>query len=1080
MIKAAKEIGLDDGGSDMYKITIQASDCGIVPRKSFTQVMIKLRPSHLFPVIIVPKETTFVLSEKSPPGKVITKLKASSLKPGHAGVIKFSIAGGNLGDAFKVDTNTGEVVVSDGELDYELLTQYELWIEAQDSDEIPLRSVIQLLINVTDINDNAPNFENLTYNAAVLEEEEPPQVVIKVKATDRDSQLNGKINYKLKSDGNGTFTINRQTGEIFTNIKLDRERIDSYHLIVEAYDEGIPSLSNTALIYVTVLDKNDNPPKFTRLFSVNVTENAEPGSFVIQITSFDQDIGKNANATFSFAENPGNKFVINPLSGNVTVNGPLDREVEDEYLLKVVAVDGSWRAETPLTITVQDQNDNAPEFENSEYSFYFPETNQTSVFIGTIIAQDKDKQGPNSLITYSLTHPSDYFTIDPSSAEIYSKKRLRYKYSALDSSPENQYNFVVVATDNGKPPLSSACRITINVINSNNNAPQFEHKTYFSPVPKAAFVGQRIIQVRATDNFDSGINAEIEYTKIDGNDSNIFTVGKTDGWISLANSPHNVKYLTTYVLTIQTTDHGIPPKHDQTNVTLVMCEENNYTPNFSAISYQVIVPENEPVGSTIVTIVATDNDEGPNGLVRYSINKTDHIEDKFEINPVTGAIIILQPLDYDEINEYRLTILAKDLGFRSRTAVATLTVMLTDINDNPPIFNSSSFEVSISEKLPANSIVTHIIAFDKDSSKYAIIKYNIVRGSNSDLFRIDTNTGIIYSLVKFDFEEKSRYTLNIIATNPDSSMQGATTIIVNIKGENEYYPVFTQPVFHYDISESASIGSIVGMVHATDQDAGDDGIIYYIFIGSSNDKGFAINKLTGTISVSKHLDRETQNRVVLTVMAKNAGSIRGNDTDEAQVIISIQDGNDPPEFYKDVYEAEIFENVPIGTKVLNVKAFDKDIRQQHNQFSYSIINGNFDKAFKIESQTGEIETVSKLDRETIAFYNLIVAAIDTGSPPETGTTTVKITVIDVNDNGPVFDPTSLIGYVTENEPPNTVVMTLNAKDPDLPPNGAPFTYHKVGGIHQNLLLLDSQSGIITTSQLIDREQTPQIDLLVSF
>lgn len=104
---------------------------------------------------------------------------------------------------------------------------------------------------------------------------------------------------------------------------------------MEARDQGQVSLTGTATVLVTVLDKNDNPPQFTRLFSVNVTENAEIGTFVIKITSSDRDIGQNANVTYSFTDNPGRKFAIDPLSGNVTVDGHLDREEQDEYLLKV-------------------------------------------------------------------------------------------------------------------------------------------------------------------------------------------------------------------------------------------------------------------------------------------------------------------------------------------------------------------------------------------------------------------------------------------------------------------------------------------------------------------------------------------------------------------------------------------------------------------------------------------------------------------------------------------------------------------------------------------------------------------------
>jgi protocadherin Fat 4 len=104
---------------------------------------------------------------------------------------------------------------------------------------------------------------------------------------------------------------------------------------VEAADQGHPRLTGTATVLVTVSDKNDNPPHFTRLFSVNVTENADIGTFVIRITSSDLDIGQNANVSYSFTDNPGKKFSIDALSGNVTVAGHLDREEQDEYLLKV-------------------------------------------------------------------------------------------------------------------------------------------------------------------------------------------------------------------------------------------------------------------------------------------------------------------------------------------------------------------------------------------------------------------------------------------------------------------------------------------------------------------------------------------------------------------------------------------------------------------------------------------------------------------------------------------------------------------------------------------------------------------------
>lgn len=1075
VIKASDEFKAHNKHDKTFKLFIRASDHGIVPKYAMAELKVSLKSANLFPVFASPPKTYFTLKENVAEGQLVTKLSATSPKKETAGNIQYAIAGGNVGDALKIDSVTGEVLVTGKGLDYETLPLYEVWIEARDSDYPPLRTVLELEINVTDSNDNAPVIETALYNSSVLEEEPPPLLVVKIVATDADSNENGQISFKLIDDYEGAFELDSETGEVYTSMRLDREDIPFYELVVEAVDHGNPQMTGTASVLVTVLDKNDNPPRFTRLFSVNVTENADVGSFVIRVTSSDQDIGQNANATYSFTDNPGEKFVIDPVSGNVTVAGPLDREQQDEYLLKVTAVDGAWRAETPLTITIQDQNDNAPEFEHSYYSFNFPELQRDVMFVGQVTATDRDKQGPNSVISYSLQQPSDLFTVDPASGEVFSKKTLKYKQTQMESSPENMYSVIILATDNGKPPMSSECLVTINVVDANNNAPKFDLREYLSPVPEGAVVGQRIMKVAAKDESDFGVNAEIDYLQAGGNGTEYFMIDKSQGWIVVTKPITGAGKI--YLLKIQAVDRGVPPQQDEVLVTLVVTGQNRYSPTFTALSYQVIVPENEPVGSTILTVSASDADDGPNGMVRYTISSGNERKE-FGVDAVTGAVTILQSLDYDTVQEYHLNLTAEDLGFEPRQATAMLTVTLTDINDNAPKFNQSEYNAFLPENSVPNSFVYIVQAYDKDSPKNSIIQYSVVGGSGKDVFEIEQKTGKISSKISFDFEESNAYSLDIVAANPDSPMYGSTKVIIHITGVNEYYPKFIQPVFHFDVSESAEVGTSIGLIQATDQDAGEDGKVYYLFVGSSNDKGFGINSETGIILVSRNLDRETQNRVVLTVMAKNYGGIRGNDTDEAQVIISIQDGNDPPEFLQKMYETSVSEGAIHGTMVMTVKAIDKDVRPQNNQFSYSIIGGNTDQAFKVDPQTGDIETALQLDRETIPMYTLILGAIDTGTPPQTGTTTVKITLSDINDNGPVFDPPEVVGYVTENEPPNTSVMTLSATDPDLPPNGAPFTYYLIGGKHKNLIKVEKHTGVLRTTKSLDREITPELEILI--
>lgn len=992
IIKTIEDLSTNGFGLDkVYSLIIMASDQGKESHKSNADLTILLRPSHLFPTFSYLPQTQFILPEDTAEGKLVTKLRATSPKKGPSGLIKYAIAGGNVLDALAIDAESGELTVGKAGLDYELSHIYEVWIEAADHDHPSLRSVIKLLLNVTDENDNAPVMNQFIYRSEVLEEETPPVLITAVAASDADSGDNGLVTYRLLADHDGTFEIDADSGDIFTSIKLDRETMANYELIVEAVDQGVPQRTGTASVLVAVLDKNDNPPRFSRLFSVNVTENAEIGTFVIKVTSTDLDVGDNANVTYSFTDNTGNKFAIDSITGDVTVRDHLDREQQDEYVLKVAAFDGAWRAETALTITIQDLNDNAPEFEHSYYSFNFLELQPNISYIGQLVATDRDKQGPNSIISYSLQQPSDVFSIDPATGEIFSKRSLHYRHSHMVVSPENMYSVIVLAIDNGKPPMYSECFVNINIVDSNNNAPQFEQKQYLSPVLNNANIGEDIVQVVAKDLLDSGINAEVEYFIIGGNGSDHFAIDKTDGWVSLRNRLTNEPG-TQYKLIVRAADRGIPLQEDETEVKIIITGENRYSPVFTSISYQVIVPENEPIGSAILTVTATDDDiDEPNAMVRYTISSGNERKE-FAVDPIAGEITILQSLDYDTIQEYHLNITAQDLAFKSRSAVAMLTVTLTDINDHAPEFNQSVYHAYVAENSPMNTFVYRAIATDKDSPRNAIIHYSIMRGMHSNLFNIVQTTGEIVSKATFDYEQEREYELTIKAMNPDSPMSSTATVIVHVTGVNEYYPSFLQPVFHFDVSESAEIGTIVGSIQATDKDFGDDGKVYYLLVGSSNDKGFNINSETGMIRVVRNLDRETQSRVVLTVMAKNFGSIHGNDTDEAQVIVSIQDGNDPPEFLQTKYEANIAEDALIGRRIIGVEAIDKDVRIQNNQFSYSIIGGNVDQTFKIDPRSGFIETMRMLDRETIPTYSLLIGAIDTGIPPQTGTTTVAISV----------------------------------------------------------------------------------------
>ena len=988
--------------------------------------------------------------------------------------VNYKISAGNLHNILSIDRATGELKVVK-EPDHELASEFDVFIGAFEDGSEQYTALHKVTVKVSDVNDNSPEFSQDYYQAEIKEGQFPPVSVTKVKALDGDSDDNGEVQYRLKNQ-QGSFDIDPLTGEITTLVKLDREKQEKYLLEVEAKDNGEAPRTGVTVIQVTVMDINDNPPKFTRILSINITENSPIGSKVATVETTDKDIGENAAVTYELNENPGNKFAIDSKSGEIVVTGPLDREERDEYLLKVVATDGAWRAETTVGINIQDENDNTPTFDQEEYQLMFPPGSASVAVVGRVNARDIDETGPNSHIKYSLRETSAYFNIESSSGEILSKKNLRYVNTTRSQPTENEYLLVVQATDGGAPPLVSEARVRILVTDNNTQPPQFAESEYIRPLPSQATAGLQLLTVHAEDNVDMGLNAQVTYSLEAGQYQSYFSINPTSGVLRLERSLDQ-RSTTSYNLVVRATDKGEPPLSTTSSVKLMPSGNNIHAPIFSNPRTQVIIPENEPKGTFIIKLTATDKDSGINGMIRYAIREGNE-QEMFEIDEKTGNILISKQLDYENENEYQLNIEAYDLAYASKKSVAVLKIILTDVNDNIPFFERPHYDAYLQENLPAGTEIIQMEAVDLDSSKHAEIEFSFVEEQIKKFFEINKSTGVIRSKESFDYEKYPDYQMHVVARNPRIPGENSALLTIHITGSNEFYPRFLQPVFQFAVSESALENTEVGQIRAVDQDEGKDGEVFYFLIGQSHDQGFKINKTSGVISVADSLDRELQNRFVLTVLAKNRGSILGNDTDEAQVIIQVQDGNDPPQFRKSEYQAIVSENVAIGTTIITVSAVDKDVRPRNSQFSYSIIRGNNDAAFEIDPNSGSIRTTKSLDRESVETYLLNVAATDNGSPPQTGTSTIVVRLSDVNDNPPYLDDLNQQATLKENSPPHTLVTRLQPLDYDLPPNTGPFKFYLTGGEHRDMFEVDEESGDLRSRTSVDRERTPELHIEV--
>ena len=976
-----------------FTLELEVTDTGSPAQVSRAAVTVQVAGADTFPTFATSANQIFV--EEGSVSEDLPSVEASSLS---GAAVQYSIAGGDLARAFTIDSNSGKLKLVKP-LDREQAETFDLYIGAYERGSEGHVSHHKVRVAVVDANDNSPQFEADYMTAEVREEQVPPLTVTRVTATDRDEGDNGRVAYRLLDHGD-KFSIDPESGEISTVARLDRETQDQYQLHVEAYDGGQRSLSGSAVIKVMVTDINDNPPKFTRIISINITENSPLGTKVVTVETVDRDIGENADVRYELVENPGDMFRIEPDTGDILVTGHLDREQRDEYLLKVVATDGAWRAETTVGVNILDMNDNRPSFSQREVTMVLPPSSAAVALVGRVTARDEDGPGPNSAVKYKLRETSEYFSIDSSSGEILSKQQLTYTRTTRGRSLENVYTLRVVATDSGQPPLSDEVLVSVLVTAANTAAPAFAQPDYTRALPSLAPAGMEVVRVEAVDRVDTGLNAEVVYSLRPGADPH-FTIHPESGAVRLARELSSAQGAS-YQLEVEARDRGDPALSSTATVTLMASGDNQHPPQFSDVSTQVIIPENEPVDSFIIKLSATDRDSGINGILRYDIVGGNQ-EDRFRVDERSGQIYINKPLDYDNENVYNLTIQARDLAFSPKSSESVLKIILTDVNDNVPFFERPQYDAYLQENSAPGTRVIKMKAIDFDSPRYAKIQYDIEEQKMKEYFAVDRTSGVVTSRVPFDYEKLSEYSFHIVASNPGAQGSNRSLVRVHITGDNEHFPRFQQPVFQFSVSESAAADTKVGQIRALDQDLGRDGEVFYFLSGSSSEQGFSVDRRTGVISVQKSLDRESQNRFVLTVLAKNRGSILGNDTDEAQVIVQVQDGNDPPVFVRDSYRASVPENIRVGSMILTVEAVDKDVRPRNSQFSYSIIGGNDEAMFEVDPSSGSIRTVKQLDREAAARHELRLAATDNGTPAQTGTSLVTITVEDVNDNPPSLE-----------------------------------------------------------------------------
>nr|XP_023473298.1 protocadherin beta-8 [Equus caballus] len=522
--------------------------------------------------VFVDRDMLLKISESSPPGTTFPLKNAQDVDVGRNNIENYIISPNSYFRVLTRKRSDGRKypeLVLDKALDREEEPELRLTLTAQDGGSPPRSGTAQVYIEVVDINDNAPEFEQPFYRVQIPEDSPIGFLIVTVSATDADIGANGEISYSLfqaPEEISKTFEINPKTGEIRLKKQLDFETVQSYEVNIEARDAG--SFSGKCTVLTQVMDVNDNAPEVTMsAFTAQIPENS-PESVVAVFSVSDLDSEENGKISCSIKDDLP-FFLKSSLENFYTLvtEKPLDREDKDEYNVTITVTDlGTPRLKTELNITVlvSDVNDNAPAFTQTSYTLWVRENNSPALHIGSVSATDTDA-GANAQLTYSLLPPQDPHLPLASLVSINADNGHLFALRSLDYEALQAFEFGVGATDRGSPALSSQARVRVLVLDANDNSPfvLYPLQNGSAPctelVPRAAEAGYLVTKVVAVDG-DSGQNAWLSYQLLkDTGGPGLFGVWPHNGEVRTARLLSE-RDAPKHRLLVQVRDNGEPPR----------------------------------------------------------------------------------------------------------------------------------------------------------------------------------------------------------------------------------------------------------------------------------------------------------------------------------------------------------------------------------------------------------------------------------------------------------------------------------------------------------------------------------------
>ncbi|KAK9886909.1 hypothetical protein WA026_019166, partial [Henosepilachna vigintioctopunctata] len=1027
----------------------------------------------------VDTRVTLEIAEGQPINTVVGKIP---IKPG------FTYRFNEPPKEFSLNAVTGEIKTKII-LDREVVTndRYDLVVlSSQPTYPIEVRIV------VTDINDNSPEFPEPVIEISFSESAVAGTRLLLDAATDEDTGINGvSDDYRIiagNTDNKFKLVVTANPSgdtsylHIETTGKLDRETYGFYVLNISSRDGGEPTRYGYLQVNVTILDVNDNPPIFAHSdYIVSLNESVPSGTWVLSVMATDNDLADNAKITYYLSDTE-EQFSVDPETGSISTTEPLNCPQQNcpqvsksgkcpkSCVFTVFARDhGTPRqvGRTYVTVNLLDANDHDPIIKFSYFSetagFATVDENAGNGSLVTAVSVADPDEGPNGETSLKIVSGNELNHFRLENTPSFDLVKVN---GILDREEIGKYNLTVVATDKGTPPRTATAFLIIHVNDVNDHEPVFEKTEYSSILSELAPPGTYVAGITASDE-DSGVNAQIFYAFVSGNENQWFSINAESGLVTTRTTLDR-ETQGTVELKISAKDGGPNPKWAYTQLKVTILDENDESPQFSKNTINASLSESEPGGTLVAMLTASDHDQGTNGSVIYSLHSSvaQKYPNTFSLDSLTGQLTTTRQLDREVTSLYSILVVAKDQGIPPKSSTATVFLNVFDVNDNNPEFYPLKYFVSVPEDKKIGEDLIKVSANDKDDGEYGLITYAIESG-DKNLFQLDQMSGMITLKGNLRTSSKTIFKLKISAKDHGGrrAMEQASVEIIKEnyleKLNFDKYSGYDLQIFE-DVNEyiKREVGTV--RVHKSH-------VSYTILTGDSN-HNFDIDEKSGKITTSKKIDREQIPNYTLTVVAHD-----GLAFGKTVVNIAILDLNDnEPEFIRSEDEIKLRENLAVGQEVYLARARDLDAGI-NSQITYSLSH-NYNNQFRISEATGVIYLSKPIRAEPGSVLFIEITATDGGEQPLSSKHTISITIEDVNDHTPVFDHTSYETSLLESTPVNKRFFALAATDTDLGVNGY-ITYEIVEGNTEDKFGV-FPDGFLYVRRPLDREERDYYSLTV--